>query len=316
MSDADHQLLDQVRTLAQLAREEDLGSGDLTSQLLQDLPPTTFKLVARQPGILAGRLIADQILAAYDDSLTLNWSDPAIDGADIGHDLKNLATLTGPPALVLSAERVLLNFLQRLCGVATLTHRFVQAVRGTKAKILDTRKTIPAWRLLDKYAVRCGQGHNHRMGLHDAVMIKDNHIANVPTERLAAHVFNLLNRLANSNHKPANSVRKPANPDRKPAFIEVEADTLDQVEALLAVVGIDIILLDNFPPDQLRAAVHLRDRLNLRDKVQLEASGGITLDTVRAIADTGVDRISVGAITHSANALDLALDPTSNSQDV
>ena len=206
----------------------------------------------------------------------------------------NLATVCGPLSAVLAVERVLLNFLQRLCGVATLTRAYVDAVAGTGAAIFDTRKTTPGWRALEKYAVRCGGGSNHRMGLDDAVLLKDNHLVGIEPRRLADSVFEMLNRL---------SAR-----DAKPTFLEIEADCLEQVEQLLKVVGIDAILLDNFSVDQLGKAVALRDRVGLRGKVSLEASGRITLQTVRVVAETGVDRISVGALTHSATALDLSLD--------
>jgi nicotinate-nucleotide pyrophosphorylase (carboxylating) len=195
---------------------------------------------------------------------------------------------------VLTVERTLLNFLQRLCGVATRTRAFVDAVAGTGAQILDTRKTIPGWRVLDKYAVRCGGGRNHRIGLFDAILIKDNHLAAFAPNRVAAGVHELLNRAAALNPPPK--------------FVEVEVDTLDQAEQLFDVVGIDIILCDNFSLADLRRAVELRDARNLRGKVRLEASGGVDLSSVRAIAETGVDCISVGGLTHSTPALDLALD--------
>jgi nicotinate-nucleotide pyrophosphorylase (carboxylating) len=206
----------------------------------------------------------------------------------------NLATIHGPLGTLLSAERVLLNFLQRLCGVATLTRQFVDAVAGTGATIFDTRKTIPGWRLLDKYAVRCGGGTNHRLGLFDAVLIKDNHLAGVEPQQLAGTIFRQLSHLAECGVTPA--------------FVQVEADTLEQVAELYKVVGIDVILLDNFSLDATRQAIALRDDLGLRGKIQLEASGTVSLETVRPLAETGVDRISVGAITHSAVAIDLSLE--------
>jgi nicotinate-nucleotide pyrophosphorylase (carboxylating) len=170
----------------------------------------------------------------------------------------------------------------------------VDAVAGTEVKICDTRKTVPGWRILDKYAVRCGGGRNHRVGLYDAVLVKDNHLADVPGDRLAAAVSHLLDGAARL--------------DPPPTFIEIEADTLEQVEQLFKLPGIDVILLDNFTTAQLRKAVRLRKSLGLVGKVRLEASGGVTLDQVRVLAETGVDRISVGAITHSAPAIDLSLE--------
>jgi len=281
--------------LAELARLEDLGPGDVTGRLLPGGERRAeFRLIARQPMALAGRAVADDILRAYDTSLMITWNHDAGDGTRVVASPRELATVSGPLHALLAAERVLLNFLQRLSGIATLTRRFVDAVEGTGARILDTRKTTPGWRALEKYAVRCGGGFNHRMGLYDAILIKDNHLAGVPVERLAGFVFDLLNR--------------PAERNPKPGLVEVEADTLEQVERLISVVGIDVILLDNFPIDGLRQAVALRDELCPDRRVALEASGGITLETVRAVAETGVERVSVGALTHSATAVDLALD--------
>lgn len=284
-----------VRRLIELARAEDLGVGDISSSLLPDVDAAaTFDLVARVPGTLAGCEIAGVILREYDPDLTIEWRGGMVDGASWSAAPAQLARVSGPLGSALAAERVLLNFLQRLCGVATLTRRYVDAVAGTSAKILDTRKTIPGWRKLDKYAVRCGGGVNHREGLFDAVLIKDSHLQGVEPRRIASFMFDLLNELGQSGATPA--------------FVEVEVDRLEQVEPLLGVVGVDIILLDNFAPDAVRAAVQLRDDAGLAGKVLLEASGGITLANVRAMAETEVDRISIGAITHSAVALDLGLD--------
>ncbi len=284
-----------VRRLIELAKAEDCGQGDISSSLLDDpRQHATFHLVAKQHGVFAGREVAPAVLSAYGSSLELEWTTSGVDGRRIDSEPAHLATIGGPLGTVLSAERVLLNFLQRLCGVATSTRASVDAVAGTGAAIYDTRKTTPGWRVLEKYAVRCGGGSNHRMGLFDAVLIKDNHFAGIETTKLAHAVFEMLSRLSMQ--------------DVKPTFVEVEADGVNQVKELLKVVGIDAILLDNFSLDQLREAVSLRDNLGLRGKVALEASGGVTLQTVRAVAETGVDRISIGALTHSAVALDLSLD--------
>ncbi|NOS99017.1 MAG: nicotinate-nucleotide diphosphorylase [Phycisphaerales bacterium] len=323
----DELMLNELRSratiLARLAREEDLGAGDVTAALNpRPDEPLTARLIARQPGVLAGREIAHQVLAVYSDQIEMCWRDGIGDGTHWNDVPSELAVLRGMAGDVLAAERVLLNFLQRLCGIATLTREFVDAVAGTGAAIFDTRKTTPGWRALEKYAVRCGGGCNHRMGLYDAVLIKDNHIVGVSTERLAGHVFGMLNALAARNTR--SNVHDHGGPrftaglsprpgearGERPSFIAVEADTLEQVEALLTVVGIDVILLDNFLPAKMRQAVELRDRRNLRGKVALEASGGITLHNVRTVAATGVERISVGAITHSAPAIDLALERT------
>lgn len=281
--------------LIAMARAEDFGTGDLTTSLMQDPARTCrFALIAKQNCVLAGRAISDKILQAYDSTLRIDWSPEAIDGTRISAIPCSLAVLQGPLSSLLAVERVLLNFLQRLSGIATLTSRFVDAVAGTSARILDTRKTTPGWRSLEKYAVRCGGGMNHRAGLHDAVLIKDNHLAGITTDRLAGAVFDMLNQLSGSTTRPD--------------FIEVEATNLSQVRELFKVVGIDVILLDNFAVPEIREAVALRNQLGLEGRVALEASGGVNLQTVRAIAETGVERISVGALTHSAVAVDLCLD--------
>jgi nicotinate-nucleotide pyrophosphorylase (carboxylating) len=203
-----------------------------------------------------------------------------------------IARLRGPMRSLLAMERIVLNFLQRLSGIATITARFVAEVSGTRAMIYDTRKTTPGWRALEKYAVRCGGGWNHRFGLFDAVMIKDNHLAWL---KAAA---------GQGNPEPIAAAIATARAHSR-AEITVEVDSLEQFDRALA-CGPDIILVDNVGVDLLAEAVRRRDRE--APFIQLEASGGITLDTVRAVAQSGVDRISVGALTHSARALDLALD--------
>lgn len=285
-----------VLHLIALARAEDLGRGDITSHLLvHPRQSSRFHLVAKQGGILAGVDVVLPIVHAYDPAIRVEWSPGAADGFRIPDSGCSLATLTGPLSSLLSAERVLLNFLQRLSGIATLTRRYVDAVAGTDVTILDTRKTTPGLRVLERYAVRCGGGRNHRGGLYDAVLIKDNHRAGVEPERLAAAVFGMLNRVETL--------------DVTPAFVEVEAQSLREAEELFKVVGIDAILLDNFRIEDLRKAVELREALGLKGKMSLEASGGVHLENVRTIAETGVERISVGALTHSAPALDLSLEP-------
>jgi nicotinate-nucleotide pyrophosphorylase (carboxylating) len=289
------EITDSVKQLIQLAKEEDFGSGDVSGALLPDpFQRAAFDLVIEQAGVFAGRAITAEILHAYDETIEIQWSVQGVDGKAIESPPMALAAIRGPVGAVLSVERVLLNFLQRLSGIATETRRYVDAIAGTGAAIFDTRKTIPGWRALEKYAVQCGGGQNHRMGLYDAVMIKDNHLADVPTERLASVVFHMLDKLL-------------AGPV-KPKFVTVEADTPEQVEQLFKVVGIDVILLDNFSLDDLRRAVQRRNAYGLKEKVVLEASGGITLESVRAIAETGVERLSVGAITHSATACRLKLE--------
>lgn len=288
---------EQFKQILQLARDEDLAQlGDLTSRLLPEAifnAEGSWLLVPREAGRFCGREILGDLLAALAPEVRVSWLGPPTGPVQAAPG-EPLARLRGRIGQMLAAERTLLNFLQHLSGVATLTARYVAAVAGTHAKIYDTRKTTPGLRTLEKYAVRCGGGHSHRVGLYDAVLIKDNHLAGIPTERLAHSVFDMLNRL---HILPA-----------RPAFVEVECDSLEQFAELLKVVGIDVILLDNFSLEAQREAVRLRDERGLRGKLQLEASGRATLDTVRAIAETGVERIAVGAITHSAPILDLGLD--------
>lgn len=291
----------QTLALLDAACSEDLGDvGDLTAGLLPEPERVvTADVVARVAGVFAGHPVAQLVCAAFTGRLgtTVEYTPIIADGGECAAD-ETVATLSGPQAAVLTVERTLLNFLGRLAGIATLTHDFVTVARSANphVEVLDTRKTLPGWRELDKYAVRAGGGANHRLGLYDAVLIKDNHIAGVPAEELAETVRALLRRL-------------PAGVE--PEFVEVEVDGLAQLRALLPVDEIDMILLDNFAPGDLRQAVTLRDRAVGRDRQRpllLEASGGVTLETIGAIAATGVDRISVGAITHSAPQLDLGLD--------
>jgi nicotinate-nucleotide pyrophosphorylase (carboxylating) len=224
------------------------------------------------------------VCSSYD--LALEFIPKVPDGSPVEPGTM-LATIEGSLQSVLASERIALNFLQRLSGVATLTRKFVDAVAGTQAKILDTRKTTPGWRLLEKYAVRCGGGMNHRVGLYGGVLIKDNHLAG----------------LGGDLKRAVETAR--AYPGNAGLPVEVEVDTLAQLEIALG-VKVDIVLLDNMNLDQLRAAVARRNAV--APTTQLEASGGVNLESVKAIAATGVDRISVGALTHSAQALDIGLD--------
>jgi nicotinate-nucleotide pyrophosphorylase (carboxylating) len=276
------------RRLVELALQEDLGTaGDLTS--LAVISPDRMGravLVARAAGVLAGLPAVRLTLAAVEPRLelhTLNEDGAALMPGD------RLAIISGPMRGILSGERTALNFLQRLSGVASLTRQYVDAIAGLPARILDTRKTTPGWRLLEKYAVRCGGGQNKRLGLYDGVLIKDNHLA-----ALGGGASALSRVVLQARDQVGHSVP-----------LEVEVDTLDQLDQALT-CGPDIILLDNMPSTQMREAVVRRNRV--APAVQLEASGGVNLTTIRAIAATGVDRISVGALTHSAPALDIALD--------
>jgi nicotinate-nucleotide pyrophosphorylase (carboxylating) len=237
-------------------------------------------IVARSNGVIAGLPLAIEAFRQIDPRIDARLD--VLDGASVTSGMPVLF-LTGHARGILSAERVALNFLQRLSGIATLTAKFVAAVAGTGARILDTRKTTPGWRRLEKYAVRAGGGYNHRMDLATAVLIKDNHLAAVDGD-------------------VAFAVRRARDLAPDGARVEVECDTRAQVEAALA-AGADIVLLDNMSLDAMRECAAL-----CKGRALTEASGGVRLDTVRAIAETGVDLISVGALTHSAPALDLALD--------
>lgn len=283
---------DELNRLLDATLREDGDGLDVTSELVVSADEVgQYALLSRERGVFAGL----PVLAAF--AARFSGAGLAIDiGVEDGQPIdteQRLATINGPRRVVLQLERPLLNFLQRLCGVATVTRHFVDAVAGTHARILDTRKTVPGWRQLDKYAVRCGGGMNHRMGLHDAILVKDNHLAGVPIERLDRFVAELVDRAR--RYEP------------RPAFVEIEVDSLEQLRSVLTVSGVDRVLLDNFTLDQMRQAVAMRDAA-AGSTVKLEASGGVDLETVRAIAETGMDFISVGALTHSAPALDLALD--------
>jgi nicotinate-nucleotide pyrophosphorylase (carboxylating) len=282
------------RQLLQMARAEDLGSGDRTSELLAPDAHVRADFVARQDMLLAGGAFLDQVAGAYGDRIRTDIL--VVDGQPVEAGTV-LASWSGPARQVLPAERVALNFLQHLSGIATRTRQYVEAVAGTNAAIYDTRKTTPGWRRLEKYAVRAGGGRNHRMGLYDAVLIKDNHLAAAAGQ---------------GTEEPIQALRRqiPALRDRLPpgGFVEMEVDTLEQLASALE-LDLDGILLDNMPPEQLVQAVAMRDRAAGDGPGPiLEASGGITLQTVRAAAETGVERIAVGAITHSAAAVDIGLD--------
>jgi nicotinate-nucleotide pyrophosphorylase (carboxylating) len=301
----------EIRQAVQAALAEDIGSGDATT--LATVPETALAnavMRAREPLVVAGIEFAEiafrEVASKYvrRDEFHESQSSRIVKSVTRGtrpseiriehcvpdgRRVKAGATLleiSGPARAILSAERVALNFVQRLSGIATLTAQFVEAIRGTNTKILDTRKTTPGWRRFEKYAVACGGGKNHRIGLFDMILIKDNHLA------------------ALKNEKP-NAIEAAIQRAQKkfPKLkIEVEADTLEQAAQATA-AGADIILLDNMNLRQLRSAVKI-----VNGRAQTEASGGVTMKIVRAIASTGVDFISVGALTHSARAVDIGLD--------
>lgn len=280
-----------VTALIQLAIEEDLGSeGDVTSRVIPEGAGCRGVIVFREEGILAGLPLAQRVLAAIAPGAELERK--AADGDRVAQG-GVVAELKGPARGVLAAERLMLNFLQRLSGTATATRRFVDAIAGTGASLLDTRKTCPGWRTLEKYAVRAGGGVNHRFGLYDQVLIKDNHLCVHGGEAAVPQVV---------------ALAREAAPPNTPVEVEVttEAGAVAAAEA-----GADIVLLDNFTPERLRAAVtavHANAKERGVDPPALEASGGIDLESIRRVAETGVDRISTGWVTHSARALDIALD--------
>jgi nicotinate-nucleotide pyrophosphorylase (carboxylating) len=286
------------RRLVEMALNEDLGTkGDLTSRLVVsgDLEGKAV-LVARSQGVLAGLPAVDLVFsAARMPSVRL---EPLLEDGAFVTPGKAVGKLSGPMQSILSGERTALNFLQRLSGVATLTRRYVDAVAGLNCQIFDTRKTTPGWRLLEKYAVRCGGGHNHRMGLFDAIMIKDNHLAALGGPAIA---FETMRQVLEGSTKG----NLEGQPGKELPPVVIEVDSLEQLKSAFACRP-DVIILDNMSVDYLRLAVKSRDQGSRG--VLLEASGGVTLESVRSIAETGVDRISIGALTHSASALDIALE--------
>lgn len=274
-----------MERIIRLALDEDAPWGDLTSQtFLPREAGVVASLVAREAGVLSGAALFTAAMQMTDAAITVKWQRE--DGESF-HAADILAVAEGSAQSILQAERVALNFVQRLSGIATLTARFVAEVAGTKARIVDTRKTTPGLRYFERYAVRCGGGFNHRFSLSDAVMAKDNHLA----------------VLAKSFHGNLTEALKAARA-RLPhtTHVEVEVDRPDQIEPVLA-AGVDTVLLDNFSLEDLRAAVQA-----IGGRALVEASGSVRIETVGEIARTGVDIISVGALTHSVRSLDLGLD--------
>jgi nicotinate-nucleotide pyrophosphorylase (carboxylating) len=260
------------------ALAEDLGAGDLTAALIPEDTIARAMVVSREAAVLCGIAWFDAVFRALDSRVSVMWY--ANDGDDIAANM-TLCELAGPARAILSGERVALNFLQTLSGVATTTRQYVNAIQGTPARILDTRKTVPGLRQALKYAVRTGGGVNHRMGLYDAILIKENHIA-----------------AAGSIVAALDAARRAGS---RASFVEIEVETPDQLRQALA-AGAARVLLDNFDPDTIRAAVKAT-----AGRAKLEVSGGITLQNVRVIAETGVDYISVGALTKHIHAADLSM---------
>jgi nicotinate-nucleotide pyrophosphorylase (carboxylating) len=274
----DNQLID-------LALSEDIGAGDVTSEyFVGEDDQASARAIAQERAVVAGTEVAAEIFRRVDPALRVEIAQK--DGAIVSAGVAVLE-VRGRARSILTAERVALNFLQRLSGIATLTHQFVEAAGPNGAKILDTRKTTPGWRRLEKAAVVAGGGTNHRRGLDDMVLVKDNHL------------------LARNGLVQLSAVIARVRQERPDLRIEVEADTLVQVRALLEIEGVDVILLDNMRATELREAVALG-----KGKVKFEASGGVSLSNVRQIAATGVDFVSIGALTHSARAIDFSLELT------
>ena len=271
---------DTLERIVQAALAEDVGVGDVTTDATVPADAVgTAELLVKEPGVVCGLEVAEATFRALDPDVRF---EALADDGDSVEPPAVVARITGSQRALLTGERVALNFVGRLSGIATLTRRYVDAVDGTGASVLDTRKTTPGLRGLEKHAVACGGGRNHRFGLDDAVLIKDNHL-----------------RAAGSLSAAVELVREATE-----LPVEVECETLAQVGEALE-LGVDAILLDNMTPPQLRDAVALT-----RGRARLEASGGVTLETIRAIAETGGDEISVGALTHSARSLDVSLELT------
>jgi nicotinate-nucleotide pyrophosphorylase (carboxylating) len=266
-----------ISETVQCALQEDIGSGDITSQLIPANVQAQAQVISREAAILCGTAWFNEVFKQLNNQVQVTW---LVQDGEAIQPLQCLCQLNGSARALLTGERTALNFLQLLSGTATITQRYVTVLQGTRTRILDTRKTLPGLRRAQKYAVQCGGGKNHRFGLYDAFLIKENHI-------LAAG--SITQAVTTARH------RAPLLP------IEVEVETLEQVtEALQA--GVDILLLDNFDLNQLHEAV-----IQVKGQAKLEASGGITLDTIRLIAETGVDYISIGAITKNVTVLDLSM---------
>lgn len=277
-------ITDDIKALLEIAIREDLGKDKIDITSSSTIAPDTIitaHIISREEGIIAGTGIAKYVFEhiALNVDVALHLQD-----GDKVKPQNKIITVTGNAQNILKSERIALNFLTHLSGIASETARYVEAVSHTKAKILDTRKTLPGWRILQKHAVKMGGGQNHRMGLYDMVLIKDNHIA------------------AAGGIPPALDRVRAANPEVK---IEIEVDTLDQLQEVLNHGTAEIVLLDNMPPSDLKTAVDM-----CAGKLITEASGGINMDTVKAIAESGVDYISIGALTHSVKVFDIGLDVT------
>ncbi len=289
--------LEKIRDIVQLAIKEDIGGGDITSKIfIPDGSETKGMLIAKEAGIVAGLPVAGYVLSQIDENLIFTSN---IEDGSMARKGTILGSVKGLTLSLLSAERMVLNFLQRLSGIATYTNMFAERIKGYRTQIMDTRKTAPGWRYLEKYAVRAGGGINHRMGLYDQILIKDNHLKAMGTEK--------------ENDTISRLVKKAREQIKNGTLIEVEVEDLCQIREVMD-AGVDIILFDNMEPSKIREAVKMvKEFENSRDAgngraILTEASGNITIENVEEYADAGVDRISVGAITHSVRVLDISFD--------
>jgi nicotinate-nucleotide pyrophosphorylase (carboxylating) len=289
--------LEKIKDIVQLAIKEDIGDGDITSKIfIPDGSKTEGMLIAKEAGVVAGLPVAGYVLSQIDENLILTSNIE--DGSRVKKGTI-IGSVKGLTLSLLSAERLVLNFLQRLSGIATATNRFAEKIKGYRTQIMDTRKTAPGWRYLEKYAVRVGGGINHRMGLYDQILIKDNHLKTMGSEK--------------ENGAISRFVRKAREQIENGMLIEVEVEDLCQIKEVMD-AGVDIILFDNMEPSKIREAVGMVKEFEKNqgagtgNAILTEASGNITIENVEEYADAGVDRISVGAITHSARALDISFD--------
>jgi len=289
--------LEKIRDIVQLAIKEDIGNGDITSKIfIPDGSESEGMLVAKEAGIVAGLPVAGYVLSQIDENLI--FTSNIEDGSRVKKGTI-IGSVKGLTLSLLSAERLVLNFLQRLSGIATATNRFAEKIKGYGTQIMDTRKTAPGWRYLEKYAVRVGGGINHRMGLYDQILIKDNHLKTMGSEKENGAISRL--------------VRKAREQIENGMLIEVEVEDLCQIKDVVD-AGVDIILFDNMEPSKIREAVDIVREIEKNQDagtgkaILTEASGNITIENVEEYADAGVDRISVGAITHSVRVLDISFD--------
>ncbi len=289
--------LEKIRDIVQLAIKEDIGAGDITSKIfIPDGFETEGVIIAKEAGIVAGLPVAGYVLSQIDENLI--FTSNIEDGSRVKKGTI-IGSVKGLTLSLLSAERLVLNFLQRLSGIATATNRFAEKIKGYRTQIMDTRKTAPGWRYLEKYAVRVGGGINHRMGLYDQILIKDNHLKAMGSEKENGTISRL--------------VRTAREQIENGMLIEIEVEDLCQIKDVVD-AGVDIILFDNMEPSKIREAVDIVKEIEKNQDagtgkaILTEASGNITIENVEEYADAGVDRISVGAITHSARVLDISFD--------